>query len=151
MEIAEFIEETNRIEKFFEKELTTYQRDEWFKELKNMPMNRYRQIINQTFRQCKFMPKLADIVSINNEMPYNTNNNNLREKVECKICHGDGVVKYFKKIDNGDRQLDYEYYARCKCQNGNEFNYDGTRISDTKHRSKFYIPLMTQLNLQNQE
>lgn len=149
MEIVEFIEETNRIEKFFEKELTKFQRDEWFKELRNIPINRYRQIINQVFRECKFMPKLADIVSINNEMPYNSNNNNLKRKVECNICHGNGVIKYFKEIDNGDKKLEYEYYARCNCENGKEFNYDGTTISDTKHRSKYYISLMTQLNLQS--
>lgn len=148
MEIAEFVQETNRIENFFEKELTKFQRDEWYKELKNMQVNRYRQLINQAFRQCKFMPKLADIVSINSEMPYNSNNNIAKEKVNCNICKGDGVVKYFKKIDNGDKKLNYEYYARCNCENGKEFNYDGTTISDVRHRSKFYIPSMQQLDLQ---
>lgn len=147
MEIAEFIEETSRIENFFEKELTKFQRDEWFKELKNMPLSRYRQLVNQAFRQCKFMPKLADIVSMNIDLPYNSSNNNIREKVDCNICNGDGVIKYFKKIDNGDRSYDYEYFARCSCENGKEFNYDGTTISDTKHRSKFYIPSAAQLNL----
>lgn len=149
MEIAEFIEETNRIENFFEKELTKFQRDEWFKELRNMPLSRYRQLVNQTFRQCKFMPKLADIVSINIDLPYGSNNNNIRERVACNICNGDGVIKYYREIENGGEKLVYEYYARCNCENGKEFNYDGTTISDTKHRSKFYIPLITQLNLQN--
>lgn len=148
MEIAEFVEETARIENFFEKELTKFQRDEWFKELKNMTINRYRQLVNQAFRQCKFMPKLADIVSINMEMPYNSNNNIIREKVECSICNGDGIIKYFKQIDNGDKKLIYEYYARCNCENGKDFVYDGTTISDTKHRTKFYIPSMAQINLQ---
>ena len=72
MEIAEFIEETGRIENFFEKELTKFQRDEWYKQLKIMPINRYKQVVNQSFRECKFMPKLADIVSISEELPYQT-------------------------------------------------------------------------------
>ena len=149
MEIAEFVEETARVENFFEKELTKFQREEWFKELKNMPITRYRQIVRQAFRQCKFMPRLADIVSINMEMPYNSSNNTIREKVECNICNGDGVIKYFKQIENGDRKLTYEYYAKCSCENGKEFVYDGTTISDTKHRTKFYIPSMAQINLQS--
>lgn len=146
MEIAEFVEETAKIENFFEKELTKFQREEWFKELKNMPINRYRQIVRQAFRQCKFMPKLADIVNINMEMPYNSNNI-IREKVECNICNGEGVIKYFKQIENGNKKITYEYYARCNCENGKDFVYDGTTISDIKHRTKFYIPSMAQINL----
>ena len=70
MEIVEFIEETGRIEKYFEKELDKSQRDIWYQELKNLQIERYRQIINQVFRKCKFMPKLADIISIHEELPY---------------------------------------------------------------------------------
>lgn len=80
MEIAEFIEETARIEKFYEKELEKFQRDIWYQELKNLPINRYRQIVNNTFRKCKFMPKLADIISIQEELPYRTKCNNSKTK-----------------------------------------------------------------------
>ena len=146
MEVTEFIQETGRIESFFEKELTKFQRDEWYQELKSMPINRYRQIVKQTFRECKFMPKLADIVSINNELPYSGNNSNERERVECKACKGEGVIKYFKDIEGKP----YEYFARCTCQNGLDFTYDGTTISDIKHRSKFYVPLITQLGLEGE-
>lgn len=80
MEIAEFVEETARIENFFEKELTKFQREEWFKELKNMPVTRYRQIINNAFRKCKFMPKLADIISIQEGLPYRTKHSDSKTK-----------------------------------------------------------------------
>lgn len=147
MQIAEFIQETSKIEKFYNKALEQYEKDIWYQELKNIPVKRYAQVIRQAFNECKFMPKLADIVAINKELPYNTNKATIKEKVACSKCHGDGVIKYFKKVDNGDRSYSYEYFARCVCQNGNDFNYDGTKISDEKHRSKFYIPSLAQLSL----
>lgn len=84
MEVAEFIEETSRIEKFFEKELTKFQRDEWYNELKQMPVNRYRQIVNASFKKCKFMPKLADIIAIQEELPYRTKHS--YSKTKSRLC-----------------------------------------------------------------
>lgn len=147
MEIPEFIEETSKIENFFEKELTKFQRDEWYKELKNIPVNRYRQIIKQVFRKCKFMPKLADVVSIQEELPYEKSSINEIEKVFCKKCKGLGFIIYTKIIDNGDKKLEYNYLARCNCTNGLRFAYDGSQISDTEHRSKFYVAIAQQLGL----
>ena len=147
MQIAEFIQETSKIEKFYNKKMEQYEKDIWYQELKSITVSRYAQVIRKAFNECKFMPKLADIVAINRELAYNTNNSENKQKVACSKCHGDGVIKYFKKVDNGDRVYDYEYFARCTCQNGNDFNYDGTKISDEKHRSKFYIPSIEQLNL----
>ncbi len=146
MEIAEFIEETGRIENFFEKELTKFQRDEWYKQLKIMPINRYRQVVNQSFRECKFMPKLADIVSISEELPYQTTKKEI-QKVECSKCKGEGLIFYKRLVDNGKNKIEYEYVARCECQNGLEYVYDGTTISDSKHRSKFYVPTAQQIGL----
>ena len=147
MEISEFITETNRIENFYEKELTEMQRKEWYRELKNMPINRYRQIVTQSLRECKFMPKLADIVSINNNLPYNSSSQQDLVKEKCDKCNGDGVIKYNKEILDGDRIFIYEFFAKCNCKNAKQFNYDGTNISDTRHRSKFYIPSLQELNL----
>lgn len=73
MQISEFVEETTKIEKYFIKNLDEYQRKIWYEELKNMDIARYRQIIRETFRKCKFMPKLADILDIQESMPYRTN------------------------------------------------------------------------------
>lgn len=147
MEVAEFIEETSRIEKYYEKELDKFQRDIWYQELKNQPINRYRQIINQIFRKCKFMPKLADIISIDEELPYLKKNKEVIQKVECNVCQGLGLIFYKKNIENGDKKIKYDFVARCNCKNGLEYTYDGTTISDSKHRSKFYIPTAQQLGL----
>lgn len=136
MELNEFMQVTDRLEKFFNKELEQYEKDIWYQELKSIPIKRYEQVIKKAYTECKFMPKLADIVSINREMPYNTNNNIINKKIECNICKGLGVVKYFKKIED----VEYQYFARCNCQNGINYNYDGTKISDTQHKSEYYIP-----------
>lgn len=146
MEIAEFIEETSRIEKYYEKELDKFQRDIWYQELKNKPINRYRQIVNETFRKCKFMPKLADIITIDEELPYQVTKKE-KQEVECEKCKGLGLIFYKKLIDNGNKKLEYEYAARCNCQNGLEYAYDGTRISDSRHRSKFYVPTAQQIGI----
>lgn len=147
MEVAEFIEETSRIEKYYEKELDKFQRDIWYQELKNQPVNRYRQIINQIFRKCKFMPKLADIISIDEELPYTQINKEVTEKVKCNKCKGLGLIFYKKIINNGSKKLKYEFVARCDCKNGLEYAYDGTTISDSRYRSKFYVPTAQQLGL----
>ena len=141
MQIAEFIQETSKIEKFYNKQIEQYEKDIWYQQLKAMPIKRYEQVIKKAFSECKFIPKLADIVAINRELPYSTDNRVVKEKVICNKCNGDGVIKYFKEVDGHA----YEYFARCVCQNGNDFNYDGTKISDEKHRSKFYIPSITQI------
>lgn len=147
MQISEFIEETSKIEKFYEKELDLFQRDIWFQELKNITVQRYRQIIKQVFNKCKFMPKLADIVSINEELPYVKTNKEPAQKVECNKCHGLGLVFYKKYINNGDRKLEYEYAARCSCKNGLEYVYDGRKVNDERNRSNFYIATAQELGM----
>ena len=54
---------------------------------------------------------------------------------------------YQKLTNNGDRNIEYEYIARCNCQNGQEYIYDGTKISDKEHRSKYYIPVAQELGI----
>ena len=56
-------------------------------------------------------------------------------------------ILYTKKINDGGRDLYYTYAARCSCANGLEFVYDGTKISDTKHRSKFYIKTAAEVGI----
>jgi hypothetical protein len=81
------------------------------------------------------MPKLADILSINDNLPYTQNINKQRQIIECNKCRGLGVILYTKKVKDGGRDLYYTYAARCECQNGLEFTYDGTKISDTNERT----------------
>ena len=57
MEIPEFIDETSKIEEYYEKELTKVQRDVWYQELKKITVDRYRRIIKQK--------ELSDLMSDN--------------------------------------------------------------------------------------
>ena len=146
MEVAEFIEETSKIEQYYDKELDKFQRDIWYQELKNQSVSRYRQIINQVFRKCKFMPKLADLVSINEELPYQTSKKE-EKRVECSKCKGLGLIFYKKRINNGKSDIECEFVARCECQNGLKHAYDGRKISDSEHRSNYYISTANQIGL----
>ena len=96
---TEFVEETNNLEKFFDKELKDFERVIWFKELKNIDVARYRQVIKEAYRQCKFMPKLADIIKLNNDLPKaKIQKEEITE--ECDICKNRRVYniqKNYKK------------------------------------------------------
>lgn len=131
MTLTEFNEETNKLEKFYNKELEEYERDIWFRELKYMPIKRYKQIITKLYTTNKFMPKLADIISLSRELPYEQKQD---QKVECDICKGKGFVLYKQLIN----RYPYEFTARCDCQNGDKYKFDD---------GKFYIPSVNQLGL----
>ncbi len=139
MKIPEFIEETEKIEKFFSKELDEYQRQIWYRELKVINVNRYKQIIMQVFRKCKFMPKLADILEINDILPYIQNTDKQNKTTKCQQCKGLGIILEKRILNNGVQEIEYTYALRCNCLNGIRFVYDGSKIDDNKHRSKFYI------------
>lgn len=115
MERAEFIEITAEMEKFYEKEYNNEQRKYIFETFKNLPKERYRQIVNIVFRTCKFMPKLADLIEIEQNIPKEKKEE--KEKTECKLCNGTGFITYKKLIPNGDEKLEYQYVARCSCAN----------------------------------
>lgn len=131
MRIDEFNEETNNLERFFNKQLEDYERDIWFRELKYMPSTRYKQIIKKIYTESKFMPKLADIISLSRELPYEQKQ---ETKVECDICKGKGYLFYTQK-KNGHL---YDFVARCDCKNGENYKYDD---------GKWYIPSVNQLGL----
>lgn len=69
MTMAEFIDETDKICEFYEKNINSYERSIWFEELGKLSVERYRQIIRECFRTEKFMPKLANILKIKQILP----------------------------------------------------------------------------------
>jgi len=145
MTLGEFVEETSKLEKYYGKELDEFQRKIWNEEIGKMSAQRYRQIIKEVFRTCKFMPKLADIVEINKGLGYHIDNKKQIEKVDCNKCNGEGFIIYTKLIDNGNIKIPYDYVARCNCENGNQYVYDGRIIQDTEHRSNYCIPSVAEL------
>lgn len=140
---GEFIESTSRLESYFEKEYTTEQRKIMFAELKELSVERYKKAITYCIRNGKFLPKIADILNAAKEVKLNVTANKVI--IECKKCKSIGYVPYYKKIEDGGREIIYQYFAVCDC--GNAKKYDGTTISDILHRSKFYVPLISEIEL----
>lgn len=115
MTSAEFVEITNEIEKFYDKELNSTERKIWFEELKKLSKERYRQLIRECFKNNKFMPKLSDILTYQRVLPLPHKEDDTIEK--CSICRSLGFLIYERKIED----YSYTYAARCTCANGNKF------------------------------
>lgn len=143
MTLTEFINETRRIEQFYDKELNDVQRDEWYKNLKNIAIEKYRQIINVSMERCKFLPKLADILEIQRTLNYEKKQE--KQIIKCSKCNSTGYLIYKKTIKNGDRNLKYDYACVCTC--GNAKKYEGWNIQDKEHSSDFYTPLEVELGI----
>ena len=62
MTIDDFTKATTEIENFYQKEISDEQKKVWFQELKGMDIRRFKYVISQVYRTCKFIPKLADII-----------------------------------------------------------------------------------------
>ena len=114
MQISEFIEATSRIESYYGKEYTTEQRRIMYEELKTINIERYRQLISSIIRKSKYLPKVADFIEVDKEVPREKKEEN--KTTECNICGGEGYV-YYKKII-GEGRLTYNYACRCICENG---------------------------------
>lgn len=136
MEISEFIDATTRLEKYYDKEYTKEQRLIMFDELKEKTIDRYKYLVSQAIKRCKFLPKVADFVQIDIESPEINNKKEIREKIECKKCKGTGYIVYKKKIDNGVNAFYNNYAAICDC--GNAKVYNG---------QDYYTPTIAELGL----
>lgn len=132
---TEFIENTSRLERYFEKTYSVEQLKIMFEELKNLNAERYKQIITQLIRTSKFMPKIADIIEMNNNLPKmgRKENNDLED---CKLCNNTGYVTYERIVENGDKKSKQTYMAVCSCKR--QQRYTG---------KNYYIPTIEELNL----
>ena len=115
---TEFHNGVARLEQFYQKRLEEYEKDIWYKELGKMRVERFNQIIQKAYTQCKFMPKLADIFEINKEIPYIEKQKEIKT-VECPKCKSTGIVLYTKMINNRA----YTYGARCTCENAKKHSF----------------------------
>ena len=133
MTSSEFQEITNKLCNLFSKELNEIQLDFWYKCLKEYDIISYRRAIGEYTKKNKYMPTISDILSeISKLKPYEEIK---REQVECKLCKGVGIFIYKKQI-NGQ---EFEYACQCNCANAIGLDYDGTKIRDKDHRSKYYL------------
>lgn len=133
MTYEEFVIKTRTLEEYFNKEYNDTQRQIMFDELKFYDVTKYENAIRFLCKSNRYRPTLAEILDA---MKQNINYSNVeKEKFECEACKGTGYVIYHKKIND----YDYEYACLCNCKNAQGLEYDGTKIADKEHRSKFYI------------
>ena len=116
---GEFIEATSRLEKYFEKSYTTEQLQIMYEELKNLSIDRYKQIIAKCIRDKKFLPKIADILEINNELMIIKTREEVEETERCSKCNSKGFILYQKR--NTEVNYTYTFACRCTCKNGNNY------------------------------
>lgn len=143
MTFGEFIEETSKLENYYEKEYTLEQRKIMYEEVKNIQVEKYRADVRQLLRNNKFLPKLADVLAVNKEIHINSNNN--FKNIECKKCKGTGYSFYTKIIKNGDKEIKYEYAYLCDC--GNAKQYRGWEHNDNEHKTNYYIPYKNEIEI----
>lgn len=137
----EFVEVTGRIEKYYEKEFNEFQRKFWFDNLKNIPIQNYKKIVDEILRNCKYFPKFADVKEIIKNTKFDLSNVQKEHiHVKCDICKGTGIIKYYEQVQNGNQVINYEYVARCVCQNKENYNWKNKD-------GEYIIPDATELNL----
>ena len=144
MTIDEFTKVTTEIENFYQKEISDEQKKIWFNELKGMNVDRFRYVVSQVYRTCKFLPKLADIIDINTSLGYSQVRK--EEKItNGKKCKNTGYITYWKKIKNGDKEIPCQFMALCSC--GKQRQYKGWEISEERYRTNYYTPFASELGL----
>lgn len=122
MLINEFVEATSVLERYYEKEYTTDQRQIMFEELKDLSIARYKKIISKCIRSCKYLPKVVDMVTANMDLVENSNQKEDRKTFDCDKCNGTGYVFFTKIVQEGNKIIPYINGARCICENAKYAN-----------------------------
>ena len=139
MVFTEFIENVEKMQRFYEKEYNEMQKQEMFRYFSKYNDKRFKYIISKVYQKNKFLPSLAELIEIDQNIPYTEIQKQelkLEKKENCKICKNNGFIAYTKEIEG----TKYQYIASCNCSNSINFQYDGMKCKDLRNRSAFYIP-----------
>ena len=131
MTLEEFIIQTKTLEDFYGKEYNATQKQIMFDELKFYTPEKYDKAIRFMCKTNRYKPTLNELL----EAMQHSGGQQELEKTPCEACHGTGYIVYHKIIDSRD----YEYGCLCNCANAEGKEYDGTKIADKEHRSKYYL------------
>lgn len=112
---TEFLQATNRLEKYFNKDYEKEQLREMYSALKSWNINKYAKAVTNCIRNCKYLPKIIDLL---NAEPVERQAKQEIDFVKCDKCNNSGFIKYFVREKNGDGYINYEYLALCDCLNG---------------------------------
>lgn len=117
MEIKEFVDAVNKLEKYYDKEYTPEQRKIMFDRLKNLNIKEFNRAVNYIIDNSKYLPRVADFKFALSQ-PNNLSINKTEiDFVKCNRCDC-GFIQYFKDIKDGDKILKYPFIALCDCENG---------------------------------
>ena len=135
----EFIEATDRLERYYDKEYTIEQRKIMYEFLKQWNKEKYTKAINYCIHNSKYLPKIADLTNTYANAIRRIENKRI-DFVTCKNCNGEGFIKYFKKIENGDNVIQYEYVALCTCENAKK----------QREVNKYDLPTLVEVGLKGE-
>lgn len=109
----EFSNEIQKMERFYDKSLTSEQKTIWYESLKDIGLTRFKYLIGEIYRTSKFFPSLSDFISLDRETGYLPPKEVLNTKVDCEICEGRGFILYYRNKND----YKYTFVAKCNCQN----------------------------------
>lgn len=136
---SEFLEVTNRLQSLYNKKLNDVQLDFWFDELQIYDVEKYKSAIGEYVKKNKSMPALSDLLNkIRNlkEREAVQVKEIKVERIKCDVCHGSGLVKYYKN-DNG---IDYEYLCKCFCENAKQSSVKDLPLREYKDVFYYRVP-----------
>lgn len=134
MKIDELTSVIDEMQKFYDKTMNEEELKIWFENFKTMDIKRFKYLVSKIYQKNKFMPKLADIIELNQTIGYDKiyNEEQKRNLKDCEKCGNTGYIIYKKKINDSI----YNYAAVCSC--GRQMQYKGDR---------YYTPLSAELGL----
>lgn len=133
MTSGEFVNITNRLEKYYDKEYNVEQKKIMFDTLKEWSAQQYAYAVKYCLENSKYLPRIADLKqALADYKPNYKNEDNNFEYVDCIRCNKKGLIQYFRKIE-GNR---YEYMALCNCNNGKY-------LKQTEYR---FLPFIDEIN-----
>ena len=143
MKIEEFNDIMEQLQNFYDKEITDDIQKIWYNEFKDPSFERFKLIISKIYKTNKFMPRLADLIEVNNHLGTITNSTPKESKEKCPVCHGDGYIIYKKMVKNGDKTIWYDFMAVCDyCKKYPQ--YKGWENNDD-HKTNYFTPLASEI------
>ena len=89
-----------------------------YEELKELSIERYKKLISECIKTCKFLPKVADIIKANMELKEQAVREDETPRVDCNYCNGSGYITYYRIYKKANSEINYTFAARCICENG---------------------------------
>lgn len=131
----------HEVERMYNKQLNETEMKIWYDNLKFMTVERFNLILSELYKMSKFMPTLADILTVHKSLPYKPTQTKENKK-HCNKCNDTGYIIYTKVINNKK----YNYSCICDCNK--QQRYDGKQVQDIKGQSNYYIPTLEETGLE---